>query len=139
MGRASEPRPLYLFLVGLWGCSEMVRNRVEVDRLAEHVWVVALLGEHDLSTTDAVRGAIDEVFASGSKVVLDLSDASFIDSTVLVAVIEAHNHAQHDPDDDFAVVARPGSMPRRVVDLTHLDLTVDVYENREAAIAALRR
>ena len=42
----------------------MVRDRVEVDRVAEHVWVVALVGEHDLSTADAVRGAIDEVFAA---------------------------------------------------------------------------
>jgi anti-sigma B factor antagonist len=130
-------RGLSLVLVGLWRCSEMVRDRVEVDRVAEHVWVVALLGEHDLSTADAVRGAIDEVFASGSRVVLDLSDASFIDSTVLAALVEAYNRAQQQEDDEIVVVARPGSAPRRVLDLAQVALRIDVYESRELALAAV--
>lgn len=116
----------------------MVRDRVEVGRVAEHVWVVALLGEHDLSTADAVRGAIDDVFASGSTVVLDLSDASFIDSTVVAAMIEAHDRAQEQENDEIVVVARPGSVPRRVLDLAQVAVKIEVYESREAALAALR-
>src|SRR3954471_358934 len=98
----------------------MVRDRVEVDRVAEHVWVVMLRGEHDLATAEEVRGAIDEVFAQGSRVVFDLSDACFIDSTVLATVVEAYRHAQQEPNDEFVVVAPPGSPARRLLDLTRV-------------------
>jgi anti-sigma B factor antagonist len=116
----------------------MVRDRVEVDRVAEHVWVVALVGEHDLSTADAVRGAIDEAFAGGSSVVFDLSDASFIDSTVLAAMMEAGARVRAQATDEFVVVARQGSVPRRLLDLAGAAVWMDVYESREAALVAVR-
>ena len=115
----------------------MVRDRVEVHRVAEHVWVVALVGEHDLSTADAVRGAIGEAFAGGSKIVFDLSDASFIDRTVLAAMMEGAASAREQEDDEFVVVARPGSAPRRLLDLAGAAFSMDVFESRDAALAAL--
>ena len=62
---------------------------MRVTELAEHVWAVELAGEHDLSTADRVEAAIDQVFRSGSTLVLDLSDATFIDSSVLGAILRA--------------------------------------------------
>jgi anti-anti-sigma factor len=115
----------------------MVRDRVEVDRMAEHVWVVALVGEHDLSTADAVRGAIDEALGRGSKVAFDLSHASFIDSTVLAAMMQAGIRSQEQEEDEFVVVARQGSAPRRLFDLVGAALSIDVYESREAAFSAV--
>ena len=117
----------------------MVSDRVEVDRVAQHVWVVVLRGEHDLATAAAVRGAIDEVFAEGSRVVLDLSDATFIDSTMVATVIVEHSHARHEANDEFVVVAPPDSPARHLFDLTGVDQVVNVYENRQTALAAVSR
>ena len=115
----------------------MVRDRVEVESVAEHVWVVALHGEHDLSTSKQVGRAIDEVFAGGSRIVLDLSQATFIDSTVLAAVVEAQERADKKPDDELVVVAVPGSAPRRALDLAQIELRVDIYDSRDEALAAV--
>lgn len=59
----------------------MDANRVRVAAVAKHVWLVSLSGEHDLTTADQVGAAINRVFDAGSSVVIDLSDATFIDST----------------------------------------------------------
>jgi len=115
----------------------MVRDRVEVDRVGEHVWVVALISEHDLSTADAVRGAIGDAFAGGPRIVCDLSEASFIDSTVLAAMIDGSASAREQEDDEFVVVARPGSVPRRLVNLAGAAVWMEVYDSREAALAAV--
>jgi len=54
-------------------------------------------------------------------------------------VVEAHRHAQQEPNDEFVVVAPPDSPARRLLDLTRVAHRVDVYENRETALAALSR
>ena len=52
-------------------------------------------------------------------------------------MIEAHKRAERQQDDEVVVVARPDSVPRRVLDLAGVALMVDVYDSREAALAAV--
>jgi anti-anti-sigma factor len=47
------------------------------------VSVVAVRGEHDLATADALRRQLEELRAQGSPFVVDLTEATFIDSAVL--------------------------------------------------------
>jgi anti-anti-sigma factor len=55
---------------------------------AEHVdaWIVALRGEHDLSTEPSLGDALKQAFGGGSKVIVDLSLVEFIESSVLRAL-----------------------------------------------------
>jgi anti-anti-sigma regulatory factor len=85
----------------------------------------------------SVRGAIGDAFAGGSRIVCDLSEASFIDSTVLAAMIDGSASAREQEDDEFVVVARPGSVPRRLVNLAGAAVWMEVYDSREAALAAV--
>jgi hypothetical protein len=55
----------------------------------EHVHVISLKGEHDLTNVQELRDAIASAFQSGSTVILDLTDATLIDSMVLGAIAEA--------------------------------------------------
>ena len=67
--------------------------------------VVALLGEHDVSTADEVAAAIGQVFDAGSNLVLDLSGATFIDSSVAVAIMRAKRRVDANDEDELLVVA----------------------------------
>lgn len=90
-------------------------NRIDVfdgpDGRAIHV-----IGEHDLGTAPALLLAIAAVAAEGHPFVVDLSEATFIDSTVLRALI--HGESQPVP---MTVVAPEGGVPRRVLEIAGLD------------------
>jgi len=115
----------------------MDENRVRVTEVAKHLWVVALLGEHDLSTADEVAAAISGVFDAGSNLVLDLSAASFIDSTVAQAVLRAQERVESNEEDELAVVAPIDSQARRVLELVGIGAVVRLCETRAAAMAVL--
>jgi anti-anti-sigma regulatory factor len=54
--------------------------RVGCDGLRAAVW---LSGEHDLTTKGAVTAALDDAVAAEVDVVVDLTDARFMDASIL--------------------------------------------------------
>ena len=58
------------------------------------VAVVALRGEHDLSTAPELRTLLTRLVARNRLVVVDVSEAEFIDSSVLDTLLNAHRHAE---------------------------------------------
>jgi anti-anti-sigma factor len=114
-------------------------DRVEVNQVAPHLWVLAVHGDHDLSNIGQVDEALEAVFAAGSRMVVDFSDAGFIDSTVLRSLLRARVRADERASDDLVVVAPEGTTPRRLINLTGIEDRVLVYESRAEALAALSR
>jgi anti-anti-sigma factor len=83
------------------------------------VAVIALIGEHDLATLDAISQAIDEAVSAGHTPVIDLSGCSFIDCSVVGCLERARRAAD-------AVVFLPETatpVVRRVAELTGLRTT----------------
>jgi anti-anti-sigma factor len=113
------------------------RDHVVVNQVAPHLWVVAVHGDHDMSNVGELDETFEAVFAAGSRLVVDLSDAAFIDSTVLSSLIRARRRADESESDDLVIVAPVGTPPRRLIDLTGVDRGVPVYGSREEAFAAL--
>jgi len=107
---------------------------IRTRRLGEHLWLVSLHGEHDMAGRDSLRRALAEVFAAGSKLVVDLTEATFIDSSVVSALLDAHEHALGHAAHDLAVIAAPGSPPRRVLDLTGVSSALSIYDDRLTAV-----
>ena len=97
------------------------------------VTVISLHGEHDLCTADEVRSAVAD---ANMRVVIDLSDATFIDATILRIIIGMRNGARL-PERAVAVVAPLGGEPRRVFDLVHAGDHVRIFPSRELALVAL--
>lgn len=62
-------------------------GRVETERLGDSLWVLKLAGEHDLSTAPAIGAAFERIAEDGTTVVVDFGEASFIDSTVISALV----------------------------------------------------
>jgi anti-anti-sigma regulatory factor len=105
--------------------------------MAEHVWRVALSGEHDLSDVAEVEQAIANVFAAGSVLIVDLTEATLIDSTVMNAILYAHELATTTREHNVAVIATPESHTRRALEIG-LDGYINVYDSLPAALAAVR-
>jgi anti-sigma B factor antagonist len=96
--------------------------------------VVELHGEHDLSTADAVADALRRVDGAPAQIVVDLTAATFIDSSVLGALARAGKHARA-AGATIAVVAPAAGHPRRVLDLVGLDRrALPVVETRADAL-----
>lgn len=85
----------------------MDEGEVIVDRV-DGAWVLTLRGEHDLSTKPSLREELEWALARGSTVIVDLSQVTFIDSTVLRGLIFGHDAAVKHNEHTVVVVA-----PRR--------------------------
>jgi anti-anti-sigma factor len=110
-----------------------VRNESVGDRLE----VVVLTGEHDLGTTPRVREALAGAAAQSKAIMVDLCEATFVDSSILGALLEARRGAL-ESDRGFAVVCSGEAEPvRRVLEVTGLADELPVHSTREAALAAL--
>lgn len=109
----------------------MLQPHVNVQRVAGAV-VIELVGEHDVSTAaslDEVLGTIDPEEAR----IVDLSAATFIDSSILTALVSAASR-----DDGAAatvMVAPPGSPAARLFELTQAAAAMSIYESTDVALA----
>lgn len=95
-----------------------------------HARVVALEGEHDVSTADLVRTRLTDAHVAEA-VVVDLTTTSFIDGSIASALYAAHR--AEGPRIRFVVA--PGTPPHRLFDLIGLDTVVPVYGRLEDALA----
>ena len=96
-----------------------------------------LVGEVDFTSAGPVQATLTSmILPGGGTVVVDLSEVTFIDSSGLGALVQAHRTAA-DRDTRLLVVA---STPvRRLLRVTGLDTVLETYDrlaDAEAAIAA---
>lgn len=105
-------------------------GQIVVENLLD-VAVVALCGEHDIPTAPSVETELDVAVAAGRVVIVDLSEASFINSSI-VGVLFREGTA---PRRIIAIAAPPGHLPRRLIDMVALTATVPTFDSRDAAIA----
>ena len=96
--------------------------------------VVKLAGELDLYNAPEVRDALAAAcWDSPDRVIVDLSEVEFIDSTALGVLIEARrqltNHRAF-------LLAAPGRETRRALEISGLDRHFNVHESVPEALAA---
>ena len=107
-------------------------SRIEIV-CRDGVWIVALHGEHDLATHSALRAELARVAAAGGRIVVDLSPASFLDSSVVRALVSpAAGDESHPQVAD--VVAPEGTFAGRLAALVGLDAVVRVHGSVEEAL-----
>jgi anti-sigma B factor antagonist len=95
--------------------------------------VVALTGELDLYNTPVVREALRGAAGRGPRrLVVDLSDVTFVDSTALGAFVEARSALA---DGNAFVLAAPGLEVRRALEVSGLDRHFAVRDTVESALS----
>ena len=97
--------------------------------------LVVASGELDISAT----GRLSTVLAMASttpagRLILDVTDVSFIDSTALGTILKAA--AQLDENGTALAVVAPEGPVRRLLEVTNLTQRFRVFDTREAALAA---
>jgi anti-sigma B factor antagonist len=97
--------------------------------------VVSLHGEHDLSTGDRIQEVCDQAWERGDRIVFDLTDATFIDSSVIGVMVRALRRSQ-ESGGSVAVVAPAGSAGARVLGLIGMGDLLAVHETRDDALRA---
>jgi anti-sigma B factor antagonist len=95
--------------------------------------VVTISGEHDLSTAPNLRRRLDNLLDEGTATVVDLSPATFIDSSILGVLLDARRRAA-EANIGFAVVHANGAdAVDRVLEVTGLRAELPVHTRREEA------
>jgi anti-sigma B factor antagonist len=98
--------------------------------------VLTISGEHDLSTAPELRRRLDSLLEEGAGTVVDLSPATFIDSSILGVILEGRRRAA-EREIGFEVVQSHGSEAvDRVLEVTGLRAELPVHARREDAYTA---
>jgi anti-sigma B factor antagonist len=116
------------------GISAGVRTgELAVERNDAGPAVVTISGEHDLSTAPNLRRRLDNLLDEGTATVVDLSPATFIDSSILGVILDARRRAA-EANIGFAVVHANGAdAVDRVLEVTGLRAELPVHARREEA------
>ena len=97
------------------------------------VVVVRLGGELDLYNADDVRTALTEAIAGGAaRIVVDMTDVEFVDSTALGVLIEARSKLGQ----DGLLLAAPQAETRRTLQVSGLDRHLPVHDSVDGALAS---
>jgi anti-anti-sigma factor len=101
--------------------------------------IVSPAGEYDLSNVDALNDALQKLLSDETaSCLLDLSAVTFMDSTVVHALIRWSKEAQVSEREALAIVVGGTDTPAaRVLALVGLLKRLPVFATREAAKAAL--
>jgi anti-sigma B factor antagonist len=96
--------------------------------------VVRLVGELDLYNAADVREALLAACEEQpERLVVDLAEVSFLDSTVLGVLVEARSRVT---DKRSFMLAAPGKEARRALDLSGLDRHFAVHETVDQALGS---
>jgi anti-sigma B factor antagonist len=96
--------------------------------------VILLGGELDLYNAEAMREALFTACSGGPpKIVVDLSEVEFMDSTALGVLIEARTKL---PNRNAFLLAAPGLETKRALHISGLDRHFSVHESVDDALAA---
>jgi anti-sigma B factor antagonist len=111
-------------------------GELALERNESGVAVLTISGEHDLSTAPNLRRRLDDLLDEGVATVLDLSPATFIDSSILSVILDGRRRAA-EAKTGFAVARSKGSdAVDRVLEVTGLRAELPVHARREEAVMA---
>ena len=108
--------------------------RMEREPAPEGVVLLVLAGEIDLATSGQFRAVVDEAIEQQSSLVADVSEVTFMDSTMLRELLRAHR--------DLGgagrrfILADPQPPVRRLLELTGTHGLFTVSASRADAVAA---
>lgn len=118
--------------------SEHDEGAIRVVPETEEIVAVCLEGEFDVANVSALRDQVDGTLASGNDLILDLSQATFIDSSVIHVLFDA-GHAVDGRDQ--SVVLQLGTAPivERALGLVSVERVLPRAHDREEAVRMIQR
>jgi anti-sigma B factor antagonist len=109
-------------------------DRVSLDTRVPGVALVALAGEHELYGAFKLQEQIDALIAEGRSIVIDLTDAAFLDSSIVSVLLREKQLAASSGVDYTVVLGNSTGQPvRRMFEITGLSGILPIVE-RDAAL-----
>jgi anti-sigma B factor antagonist len=112
------------------------RGEVTVGHHGRGIAVVTMRGEHDISTQAVLAQAL-ELAAAHSNVVVDLSECSFIDSSVIKELIKTAETVRAGGEQVILVIPSEQVQVARVAAICGLAQIFEQHESRDGALASL--
>jgi anti-sigma B factor antagonist len=98
---------------------------------AENDSVVTIAGEIDLAVAPALRDQLEALIHAGhSTLYVDLTDATFLDSTALGVLVTAREHCARHGGELHLIVSEPRIL--KVLEITGLAKTFAIHDSRSA-------
>jgi anti-sigma B factor antagonist len=118
------------------GASEQVNFRIADQEIDAETHVIELGGEVDLYTAPEFKERMVGVVDAGKKrLVVDLSEATFIDSTTLGVLVGGVKRLR--PGGGALALVCTDPNIRKIFEITGLDRVFSIHETRDEAVAAL--
>lgn len=104
----------------------------------DEIVAVCLEGEFDMANTRTVGEEIDRTLAGGKDLIFDLSEATFIDSSLIAVLIRAVKATR---GTEQAVVLQLGTtaIVERVLEITRIEQVVPRAHDRQEAVRMIRQ
>jgi len=117
----------------------MDARSITVDDAHGDVLVIVIHGEQDIYTAPALRERLEQGLGAESGLIIDLAAATFLDSSILGALLEARRRA-HDSGLGFAVALGETPEPgvQRILEITGLVPVFPVVGSRDEALDKIR-
>jgi anti-sigma B factor antagonist len=110
------------------------KPKIEVRTPQPHVALVVLAGEHDLHSVDKVKQTFDQSLAVYDHLIVDLSSAEFIDSTVVGVLLQTKKNAV-ELDRRFNVVLGTAPVVERILKVTEVVPLLNIVPTVEQALS----
>jgi anti-anti-sigma factor len=107
---------------------------IEVRSPQPHAALVVLAGEHDLYSAEEVQRTLDQSLAVCDHLIVDLSTAEFIDSTIVALLLQTKKNAT-ELDRKFNVVLGTAPVVERILEITGVVPLLNVVPTVERALA----
>lgn len=108
---------------------------IEFDSQPQYTTVTYQQSRMDAASAPAFVAAVKEHIADGeNRLILDLHKVEFIDSSSLGAIVSILKAVGHDGE---LVLASVSGSVRELFKITRMDQVIDIFDDRDAATAAL--
>jgi anti-sigma B factor antagonist len=108
--------------------------------LPEGACVLTLIGEHDAFGAGALERELDQQVESGRPIVVDLGEATFIDSSTVGVLLSVYRRVQERGlAFELVLPSTAGPWVHRLIQTTKLDTVFEIYDSVPAALEAAHR
>lgn len=112
---------------------------VESEELEDGIRMFTVRGELDMSTAPEFEQKLDAALSqSDASIVLDLCECEFIDSTGIALIVRAWQRLEADEGKGRLVLCSHNHQVRRLLQITGVESSIPMHEQRDAALAELR-
>jgi anti-sigma B factor antagonist len=113
---------------------------VQAEELEGGIRAFTVRGELDMHTAPELEQAVDQVNpGEGARVVLDLTECQFIDSTGIALIVQAWQRLDSNGGGDGQLVlCCDNTQVQRLLKITGVESSISIHPNRDSALTELR-